>query len=560
MSQTTPTHVIGTDNIRPVYDENSTFRIWGVDDIYVGLEGANRFVPKIKDYVIRPETYEMWIVTAVNPDTLIPTLKPIKPFGTNTTMSQEDILFGVGPGTQAQLLRVYINRSSYPYRVTVDTHCFIGGAQNAYAVIYKGGDPTVGGEPISRLYDTSGNFIGVEVPLEAVALDSHTNHSIKIVQECFTTTDIKDGEPLYVVFYNQANVPTSKAMLLAENTTHIRGLDIQRKFVTGISLESPWLSASDSNVLSFPLNIPLDALDLVGVVHYNVGEPLRLPVDGTKFSLAGLDGYISSIPSEKFDLALVYNFSADEVGYAGQGMTVDRKATAPYSVITKVIEPGYTVKMFVYPFWDPALQGYRLRFWMYNLARTTFVEVTDLVSYSSDQPVFDPRGYGYKQRIQVNLNLRKISTSYKPMIHTQMFEITLFSEPQDNNTPWVVMSQLSPNMPGFGRDLYAKRTAAQRINLKSGRATKEEWIRDFFYNADPLVDRRSEVNAPEPTHFWVSANNGQTWTQYFLNDSWNKDLAVSTPMTLYSNILVRFTRPLLTGQMELAMTSVVLRA
>lgn len=558
-SQLQQAHVIGTDNIRPVYDENSTFRIWGVDDIYVGLEGDRRFVPKVKDYVIRPETYETWIVTHVNQDTLVPTLEPIKPFGLGANMSETDVLFGVGPGTQAQLLRVYINRSSYPYRVTVDTHCFVGGQQNAYAVIYKGGDPTVGGEPISRIYDTSGNFISVEVPLEMVALDSHVNHSLKIVQECFTTVDIKDGEPLYVVFYNQANVPTSKAMLLAENTTHIRGLDIQRKFVTGISLESPWLTASDSNVLSFPLNIPLDALDLVGVVHYNVGDPLRLPVDGSKFAMAGLDGFVSSIPSEKFDLTLIYNLSPEEISYAGQGMYVDRKVTAPYSVITKVIEPGYTVKLFVYPFWDANINGYRLRFWMYNLARTSFTEVTDFVTYPSDQEVFDPRGFGYKQRIQVNLNLRRLSSAYKPMIHTQMFEVTLFGGPQDSDTPWVVTSQLSPNLPGFGRDVYARRVSGTRINLKSNRTNRDDWLRDFYYNADPLVDRRSEVKAPEPTHFWISSDSGATWTQYFLNDSWNADLLVKSSLKAYDSLLIRFTRPVLASQMELGISSVVVR-
>lgn len=559
MATTITPPILGTDNYQPIHDENAPWRMWGLYDIYVGKEGKNRYVPKVNDYVVRPETYETWRVASVDPVTLIPTLVAIRPFGTSSEMSEQDVLFGVGPGTQAQLLRVYINRNTYPYRMTVDTHCFVGGSKMAYAVIYKNGAPEVGGEPVSRMYDNSNEFIGVEVPLELVTLDTHTNQSLKIVSECYCNEDIPDGEPLYIVFYSADNVPRSKSILLAENTSYIRGLDIQRRFVTSISLESPWLSASDSNMLKYPLNIPTNALDLVGVVNYNTGEPLRLPVDGTKFSMAGLDGYLSSIPGEQFDLTLIYNLSPGEISYGGQGVYVDRKVTAGYSVTTEIVEPGYTVKLYMYPFWDSATASYRLRFWLYNLARNTRQEVTDYIAYSVDQGAFDPRLFGVNQRLQVNLNLRKVSPSYKPMIHTQMFEVTLFSTPQDTTTPWVVHNQMSPNMPGFGRATYAVRSGVSNFTLKSGFNTKQEWLQAFYYNTNPLVDTSSEVYAPVPTHFWTSFDNGTTWTQYFIDDSWDKVLTSSKAVTLYSNVLIRFTKPYLTSTMELAFAAAVIR-
>lgn len=552
--------VYGSDNVQPLRNENDKWEMWAITDVYVGLEGKDRFVPKVNDYVIRPQTYETWIVRSVDPVTLIPALEPIRPYGMSAEMSQEDILFGVGPGTQAQLLRVYVNRNTFPYRLTVDTHCFVGGAAMAYAVIYKNGDPAVGGEPVSRMYDNSGNFIGVEVPLEVVALDSHTNHSIKIVSECFCNEDIQDGTPLYVVFYSADNVPRSKAMLLAENTSYIRGLDIQRKFVTNISLESPWLSASDSNVLKFPLNVPLNALDLVGVVNYNTGQPLRLPVDGTKFQMAGLDGYISSIPGEQFDLALIYNLSANEVSYGGQGVYVDRKVTAPYSVITEVVEPGYTVKLFMYPFWNAVSRSYRMRYWLYNMARNSHEEVTELIAYSVEQGAFDPRLYGVKQRLQVNLNLRKVSASFKPMIHTQMFEVTLFGEPQDTDTPWIVSNNLSMPTIGFGRGIYCTPVGGLYYTLSSGISDKNEWIKSFYENTNPITDPRSEVYAPIPTDFWVSTNNGEDWTQFNLDDSWNQTLTSTTVLNLYDSVLIRFTRPSDVGAMDLSICAATIRS
>lgn len=557
-------NVIGVDRVNPILDENSLWRILSIDDIWLGVNGANpqgnpRIVAKVNDYVIRPKTGEIWIVVSVDPVTLVPTLEPKIIGGNSGEMSKDDILFGVGPGSQAQLLRVYINRSTWPYKMTVDTHCFVGGTANAYAVIYRGGDPSLGGEPVSRMYDNSENFLGVEVPLELVAIDSHGTSVLKVVQECWTNTDIKDGEALYIIFYSAAGVPQSKSMLLAENTTYIRGLDIERRFVTGISLESPWLSSADSNVLRYPLNIPTNALDLVGVVNYSVGPPLRLPVDGTKFSMLGLNHYLSSIPGEKFDLVLRYQLSPEEVSYAGQGMYVNDKVTQAYTVITQPIEPGYTLKLYPYPFWDAALQGYRLKFYLYNLARNMHQDVTALVKFSPEFPAFDPRGFGLAQTMQVNLNLRDISMAYMPMVHTQMFSVSLFSDPQSNDTPWIVHSQLSPGLPGFGRDAYARRVDMNQFFVHGDYATRDEWLKAMYYDTDPIVDRRSETKAPEPTHFWVSVNDGANWYQYRIDDSWNSLIRVPQPVSNYRNVLMRFTKPGDAGPVELSLASLTIR-
>lgn len=553
------TSITGSDGKNPIYDPEALFRFWNIDDIYTGAEGHNRYVPKINDYVIRPMTYETWRVVSIDPITFIPVLQAVKPWGGTGEMAESDILFGVGPGTQAQLLRAYINRASHPYKLTVDTHCFVGGTMNAYAVIYRNGVPETGGEPVSRMYDNSGNFLGVEVPLELVALNEYTNSSMKVVGECSTVADIEDGTPLYVVFYSADGVVQSKAMVLAENTTYIRGLDVQRKFVTNISLESPWLSAADANVLEYPLNIPVDALGLIGVVHYNVGPPLKLPVDGTKFQMPGLNGFISSIPNEKFDLALIYNLSENEISYAGQGLYVNRKVTAPYSVVTKVVEPGYSVKLFMFPFWDILSQSYRLRFWLYNMARTSWVEVTEHVAYSPDYPVFDPRGYGLRQRLQVNLNLRRVSMSYKPMIHTQVFDVTLYSSAQDNVTPWVINTQITPNKPGFGRDVYLDLITSTTYTLRSNYQTLTDWLRAFYFNTEPIVDLRTESTAATPTHFWVSTDNAATWTQYSVEDSWDQVLVSATPITIYQNVLVRFTKPVQSSVLQLSICNVLAR-
>lgn len=537
-----PSPVKGKDGAQPLWaQESSPFRIWGIDDVYMGLNGKNRYVPKVHDYVRNPVNYQTWIVTSVHPKTLIPTLKSIRPYGMVMPMDESDVLFGVGPGTQAQLLRVYINRSTYPFRVTVDTHCFVGGSKNAYAVLYRNADPSLGGEPISMMYDNSGNFITEKVPLEMATLDSHDNYSLKIIGECSTTIDIKDADPIYVVFYSADDVPQSKSMLLAENTTYIRGASIQRKFVTSISLSSMWLSPDDPNLLKFPLNIPTDALDLMGNVHYSDGTTLTLPVNGSKFSILGLKGYLSTIVGERQDLVLRYALSDGEIGYAGQGMYVDKYVTQPYRFETTQVQPGYTVKLFPYPFWDSQLNGYRLRWWLLDLARTTFVEVTSFIEFMPEGGPFDPQGYGMLQRKQVRLNLRRVSQSYNALIHNQFFEVTLYGPPWASETPWVISNQPMPNMPGYGNNARARLVPNNKLNLGAGRPTKEIWLEEIMGTTYPMIDRRHEIRPPTPNNFAVSIDDGLTWFEYPI-EQWNADLVFQRPITPNNNVLIKFIR------------------
>lgn len=559
MSNYQPAGVVGRDGAQPLWDPDDVWRQWSIDQIYIGLIGTKRYVPKLKDYVIKPETYETWIVKELNPITLIPTLDPIKPYGMSSSLEQSDVLFGVGPGTQAQLARVYLYTGVYPYRLTVDTHLFIGGTRNAYAKIFKGGDPSLGGTVVSRIYDNSGNFVSENVPLELVSMNNTTNHAVKIVSECACVEALLDGEVLTVVFYSADGVPQSKAQLLVENTNAIRGLNVDRKYVSEISLQSPWVSENEPSVLKFPLNIPVDALGLMGKVTYSDGSTMLLPVDQNKFSLMGIDGYLSSIPGERVPLVLKYNLDVNETSIAAQGVLVDKVATRQYSLVTQDIQPGYTVKLFMLPFWDAVNLGYKLRYWLFDLARTSFVDVTAWVQLSPEMGAYDPQAFNYLQRLQVNLNLRKVSQSYTPMIHTQIFEISLFGQPSDQDTPWLISNQPAPNTPAYGREASARRRGNTLLTVDAGRATQQEWLDEIYGLTYPLVDLRSEIRAPLPTHFEVSVDGGNNWTDYEIA-FWDKEIAVNGLVTLNNTALIRFVKRSGSGNLYLSMGALTIKS
>lgn len=341
--------VVGTDGVVPVYNPNARWTIFGINDVYMGEEGTSKHVPKINDYVIDPATYTTYRVEALDPVTLIPTLKEIRPANMSYTLSETDVLFGVGPGTQADTYRVYLDKSTLPYTLAVDARLKVGGTLTNYAKIFKGSTIGEDGKVISKMYDSNGNFVSENVPLELIALDSHINHSIKAVPPCYTTEDLQDGEIVTAVFYNSLNGVVSKRQLLVENTSFIRSIDSSRKYVTHISLECPFMSPTLDHVIEFPLNIPLNALNLTGIVHYSDGSTMSLPVDGTKFRMYGLDQYVSSIVGQKVELVLSYTLSANETSYAGVGVEASY-VTEPYDLVT--IDPmvaillNYTVILY----------------------------------------------------------------------------------------------------------------------------------------------------------------------------------------------------------------------
>jgi hypothetical protein len=325
-----------------------------------------------------------------------------------------------------------------------------------YAKIFRGVDAKDPANIISRLYDASGAFITDIVPLELVAIDSVVNYAIKTVAVCHTNTSLLNGELAMVVCYNDEGHVISKRQLLVENTSFIRSLSAPQRYISHISLECPFLSATEDRVISFPLNVPVSALNPIGVVHYSNGDTARLPVDGSKFSLYGLDQYLSTIIGQKYDLVLAYRLSANEVTY--HATSGDNKyLTEPYQIQTINPNHSYTVKLLVFPVYISNYVGYRLQWYLYTLDRNVMFDVTELVQLSEATGVFDPAGYGYIQHKTVSINLRDVSSAFKPFVHVQSVDIVLKHPPNGLSTPWTVLTEPGTGLPHYGDQTFLVR-------------------------------------------------------------------------------------------------------
>ncbi len=516
--------------------------------------GLNKYVPKVNDYVTNPVTHEQVQVALIDPTTLIPTFRNITPVPSGA-FSDNDILLGVGPGTPSDTYRVYIDQSVMPHTLAVDARLFVGGSMVSTCKLFRGSELTGNQEVVSAFYDQSGTLLGQSIPLELVQMDgSSENLSIRTVPVCHTSFNLPDGEIVTAVFYSDTGHVVSKRQLLVENTAFIRTANAATKYVTGIRLESPFLSLSDPKLLQIPMNVPLNGLTLMGVVTYSDGTSLRMPVDGTKFNLFGFESFVATIPGQKFGLVLRYNVSPGEVAYSpgagGAFMTETYKATVT------AVEGAYSVKVFGYPVWVDSVNGYRMEWFMYNLDRQAVYRVTPWVTFNIGSQIFNPLGYGVQQRLSIVLNLKDVNGTFKDYRHVQTIDIALNGPGTTRTTNWTIAFDPGQN-PAFGTNNFAATVFTNQnystVNVGCGAVTQAEWLERLYYNTKPLVDEAREVLPPMPNFFKLIVGSQEL---EFPISQWNTTQVLNTVLSNSGTLFIKFIKRTADNDIQLAVAGI----
>lgn len=544
--------ISGTDGQVPVYDPNGRWTIWDLGQIYTGGAAQGRYVPKVRDHVVDPLTNEQWRVTALNPTTMVPTLVSLVNAVVNV-FSQQDVLLGVGPGTQSDTYRVYIDKSVVPHTLAVDARLRTYGSMARTAKIFRGSEITGDSEVISAFFDGSGDVLTNEITLELVAtsVQGQVEIATRSVPVTYTTKDLPDNEIVTIVFYSDTGNKVSKRQLLVENTRFIRSTDSSVRHIIATSLESPFLSSSDPNALQCPMNVTLGGLSLVGVVHYSDGSVAKFPVDGTKFELLGFPGYVSTIIGQKFDIVLKYNVANGEINYiAGQGEALHISET--YTIQTTAAEGRYTPKLYGYPVWQDAVNGYRLKWYLYTLERDVVYDVTNLVTINTNTPAFSPLAYGVTQSLSVSVNLNAVNGAFSSYIHTQTISFVLAEQGTARTTNWTVA--FDPNQtPVFGQNNFAAsmftNVNSSTVSIGLGASTQAAWLERLYGRVKPLVDPAREVAPPAPTHFALVLSTGDA---EFPISQWNQVLTLGTSIANNGTLFVKFFKRTSENDIQLA--------
>jgi hypothetical protein len=538
MTTNNPYGITGVDGEAPIYDPNGRFQVWALSEIYRGGPGENRYVPKVGDLVEDMDLGLSYKVVALPLTTLVAQLVERKAIATDGEF--DDILLGPGPGTQSDTYRCYLDRSVMPYSLTVDARLTVAGTMCRTARIFRGADLTDQGHIVAHMYDSSGNILGDQIPLELVVQTG--NISVRTVPVAYTTEDLPDNEIVTAVFYSDVGSVVSKRQMLIENTAFVRQANLGMKYITDISLKCPFLSQTDADKIELPMNVILSGVNMIGVVHYNDGSTIELPVDGTKFAMLGIDSLVATVVGQRTAVSLRYRPSAGEVLYGGQvGQFVHKSRS--YTVEIMQQEGAYSVKLFPYPVWIDGVNGYTLRWYLYNGDRNVTYDVTGEIEYPEGTPAWNPILYGVNQRLTVAVNLQHVNGAFKDYRHVQTIDIVLRVAGTDRTgSNWTIAFEQGQNPP-YGQTTHANITIINsnlaKIKLDMGLTTQEAWLAKLYLNTKPIIDQSREVDPPTPTHFRF--NVGGTEYEYPIAQ-WNGELQVGSGLVNSGTLFVEFVK------------------
>lgn len=532
--------VAGIDGVVPVYEPDGRWTQWRLSDIFIGPmgPGAKRYVPKVDDWVIDTETMAYYEVVSIDPATLAARLKAINPLKQDQTFSNADLILGVGPGSLGDTFRAYLNKNVIPYTLTVDSRLHSYTAEAESFTIFRGNDVPGSANPISQLYNPSNQLIGTSIPMVLAAITGD-NRTIKSYPTCYTIADMASGEVVTMITYSDTGHQVSKVELKVEESQLTPLVDASNKYVTNISLESPWISPNDPNVLQFPMNLNMSGLSLVGVVSYNDGSVKRYPVNNTVFSLRGLDDFVSTYAGQKFNLVLDYKLQPGDVAL-GVATTPAGSVTRLYSALTTNFEGMYSPKLFAYPVWIDPINGYRLEWWLYDMERRLASLVTPFVKVNANSQPFQPIGYGYKQTLGVTINLRDVNPSGLAINHVQVIDIVL-RQPGDGRTSNWAVGFIPNQSPLFGEGNAALMNVVDqnqmKINIACGETVKADWLERIYYRTMPLTDQGREARPPAPTHFALCTKD---WEVDYPIDQWDQTLTSNYTIANSGTIFIKF--------------------
>lgn len=540
--------ITGTDGHAPQYDPNGRWCWWDMDEIYMGEDGLNKYVPKVGDYVANRSLRKTFEVTALDQFTLIPTLTDTEG---NTGLGLVD--------TVSNNYVAYIDTRVVPFVFTLDARWLIPGSMTSYCKVFKGTNATNTGKVLSFLYDQSGNFLTNNIPLETASIDNHTNIATKVVQQCHTNEALQDDEIVTAVIYDAQGHVMKKDYFRVENTGFIRSVSAGVKYVSHISLKSPFLSSSDQHRLDYPLNVPLQAFNMTGVVNYSDGSTLELTVDNTRFRMLGLERFVATAPGQEIPLVLSYTLDNDEIAYGN--VSIDGKTISQaYSLVAAPQNGAYSVKLFGYPSWVDNILGYTMKWFLMDLNRDILFEVTPFVYYNNNGDPYNPTLYNQIQNISVRINLRDISNAFASYIHTQTATVVLKNPGTvTTGTQWLVAAD--PNQdPMYGNNLFA---SVQMINqnlwkvkVDAGIANQVSWLEQLYTYTRPVLDRKKEISPPAPTHFVVFHGNNRF---EFPVAQWSAELTITDTLPLAGTLFVEFIRRTATGDLRLAVAGLPIR-
>lgn len=482
-------------------------RVWHWDKVYFGPEpakytgdlSAKRYVVIPGDIIMHPDTGD-WVVTDVDVNH-IPKLRP-RNTKRDDNQTVNDMIVTPSKTYNRRADVIHVDTSRRPYRYYVSSRIWINGSQASHYKVFMGTDISDRGNIISANYGPTGNLIGTNVELELVKFDrdSDVNLAVKTPKSGYLRELPLHDDVVTLVFYTQDGTYFDSQTLVVSHTNFTPS-HIATKYITDITLHTPFLSKTDRTVLEVPRNMLLQSMMLHASIHYSDGTVSpRYPVPSSKFQLLGAEAFAASVDMHSVDTVLSYKLAQGEAA-VNSTATKEKFITKPYLLKVVPSDAAYSVKLFVLPIWDVTTRRWTLRYKLYDMKRRSTRDVTSLVEYGSDYR-FNGALYSQKQVIQVAINLSNVSPTYQHYRPVQRFEITLNRPGDEMGVPsYYTLSYSSATTIGY--NWVANLTTSNgknNIDLSCGNATMDAWWENVYKNL-MILNAADLPTAPRATHF-----------------------------------------------------------
>lgn len=533
-----------------IVDRDRGFTIFGPEELY-DKEKRTGYMPNDGDLVKNETIHGFDIIRDVDYTTYT---WRTAPYNATPIIGDADGLSGVHP-LKSDSLVIYVDSTQHPAMLRFHDLITFNGPDVDSIRVFRGTDYTDNGEILSG-FVSGGQISDTKIPMKTISKEGvETVTKMPLAGICLA--EVAHGEQCVGVVYDDASNVIRIMYMHFIKTNLVMASETPARQVTDVRLASPFLTDPASNILTLPVNIPIDDIPLSAEIIYTDGKK-TLPIDGARVKLDGLRNagahdtyYIASNAGQELPLVFSYRLARGE-SYVGDNIN-NGEIWKDYLATTEAIDGAYSLKLFVVPVWVSPSKGYKLTYYLYNMTRGNVYDATSAVNHVSGSNNFDPLLKNVKQRLNVQVDVSKVNPAYRPHIHSQSFHITLLSDGV-NAEPNFLIDYVHDGET-YGDQEFAKfkysNVSFSTLDIKCGYATKAEWLKGLYYDSYPLYDRRNEDNAPEPTHFEIHVG-GKSYLHPV--DSWLLEHNIDFRMDNSSSVVIRWIRrtPTITQQLGLS--------
>lgn len=511
----------------PIYNKNGLWKEWNYDEIYFGADqigegNKGRYVPKVDDKVFA-KGIGTFIVVSIDPGLLIPTLERyVEPPSAGAT--DEDFILGVGPRFPQQGYFVYVDSGVTPPVLAVDGMAYWRQSDISYFRVFVGNGVLPNTEVLSAWYNQSGDYVNDQI--EAEYSEDRDGRPAWVPKVAWAKREVQDGELITIVAYSAKGNAVSQAVFTLRNSGMVRQSNSTVRSISSIELVGPNVVPAEKKV-KIAVNDNLNSLVFMCRVTYRGGKTVDKAIDHNKIRLVTDSTYIPSSPGINQPLILIYNFDATEA-FDGSISSDERFFQETYTVEADSAIKAYGMKLFTYPYWKSAVDGYGLKHFLQSVDRDAVYDVSGLVEISTNSAIFDPMGYGVKQRMTFALDLSKVDPRFTEYRHTQSTSISLLRDGlTDGETNWLV--GFENGYVDYGEAVEARLSYVSSqvwtTTVDCGAASEEEWLERLYYRTRPVYNTLTESAPMKPTHF-VLVVNGLRYRKPL--SAWNTAFSISS--------------------------------